>query len=50
MSYDIMKEVLKAYDMANDLHHEGLHDDAEIFEIAFSNLLESYRETIEKKG
>ena len=50
MSHDIMKEVLKAYDMAVELHHEGLHDDAKIYEIAFDNLLESYRETIEKEG
>jgi len=50
MSYDIMKEVVKAYDMAVELHHEGLHDDAEIFEIAVSNLLESYRKTIVEKG
>ncbi len=50
MSYDIMKEVVKAWDMANDLHHEGLHDDAQIFEIALTNLLESYRETMGEKG
>tara|TARA_E500000305_G_C3873220_1_gene166161 strand:- start:298 stop:450 length:153 start_codon:yes stop_codon:yes gene_type:complete len=50
MSYDIMKEVLKVYDIANDLHHEGLHDDAKIYEIALYNLLESHRETIEKEG
>ena len=50
MSYDIMKEVVKAYNMAVELHHEGLHDDAEIFEIAVSNLLESYRKTIVEKG
>jgi len=50
MSYDIMKEGVKAYNMAVELHHEGLHDDAKIFEIAFSNLLESYRKTIVEKG
>jgi len=50
MSHDIMKEVLEAYDIANDLHHEGLHDDAKIYEIALYNLLESHRETIEKEG
>ena len=38
------------WDMANNLHHEGLHDDAQIFEIALNNLLESYRETIGEKG